>query len=325
METDEGKEKCSFIKDYLSEVWGLSELCERYGISRPTGYRWIERYQQKGKVGLENRSHAHKQVAGRTGAVVERRLVALRKRYGWGAKKLLWIMEREGKWGELPAVSTANSILDRHGLVRRNRRQRRWEHPATAAVCSERPNQVWPADFKGQFRTGDHRYCWPLTVTDHFSRKLLMCKGLPSTDGDAVRAAFGQDLGYQEKDRMTQVRRIQNIARMLSDQGLVVLASVLYSHPELHTWNRTHIRDYFEVYLDASLALVRRRDSKKLYSGAERGQTKDVVGVDIPWHVPAAPDLVIDADQAPPPALLARQVVAAIPWLASLCKQETHG
>lgn len=144
-------------------------------------------------------------------------------------------------------------------------------------------------------------------------------------DGDVIRAAFAHDLGYKENDRMTHVRRIQNIARMLSDQGLVVLASVLYSHPELLTWNRSHIREYFEVYLDASLELVRGRDAKKLYAGADRGEVSDVVGVDIPWHVPAAPDLVIDADAAPPPAALALQVVAAIPRLAQLYQQAVHG
>jgi len=86
-----------------------------------------------------------------------------------------------------PARSTLHALLERHGLVRQQRRQRRWTHPGAAPVHTEAPNQVWPADFKGQFKTGDGRYCYPLTITDHFSRTLLACRGLSS-----VRTAYTQ-------------------------------------------------------------------------------------------------------------------------------------
>lgn len=137
-------------------------------------------------------------------------------------------------------------------------------------------------------------------------------------DGDAIRVAFGDDLGYSEEDRKIQVRRLQNLARILADQGLVVLVAVLYSHPELSAWNRQHIREYFEIFLDASIDFVRKRDVKGLYTRAAQGEVADVVGVDIPWHAPTSPDLVIAAETAPPPEALARRVIAAIPRLAQL-------
>jgi len=83
-----------------------------------------------------------------------------------------------------------NAILDRHGKLRRHRRRRRWEHPGAIPLETGRPNQVWPADFKGQFKTRDGRYCYPLTVTDHYSRALLACRGLRSVKGRAAKPVF---------------------------------------------------------------------------------------------------------------------------------------
>lgn len=138
------------------------------------------------------------------------------------------------------------------------------------------------------------------------------CPELVLLDGDAVRAAFGHDLGHRESDRHKQIRRIQGIARLLSDQGLVVLVSALYSHPDLLAWNRANLAGYFEVYLRAPLDFLRRRDGKGLYSGAERGEVRDVVGVDIPWHEPAHADLVLDASRPADPKVWARRVAAAL-------------
>lgn len=137
-------------------------------------------------------------------------------------------------------------------------------------------------------------------------------------DGDVMRATFGDDLGYQETDRVVQVKRMQGLAKNLSEQGLVVIVAVLYAHPDLLRWNRSHMAEYFEVYLDASLETVRQRDGKALYARAINGQEKNVVGIDIPWHAPKSPDLVINADIAEKPELLASRVAAAVPRLARL-------
>lgn len=140
-------------------------------------------------------------------------------------------------------------------------------------------------------------------------------------DGDEIRAAFGGDLGFKEADRFRQIQRIQRIARMLADQGLDVLVAALYTHPELLAWNRANLPGYFEVYLKAEIDFVTGRDTKGLYARARRGEISDVVGVDIPWHAPACPDLVIDAATAPPPEALARQVLEALPAMLPAAKR----
>jgi putative transposase len=89
-----------------------------------------------------------------------------------------------------PARSTINDILDRHGLLQKQRRRQPWGHPGRMAIATTAPNDVWPADFKGQFRTGDGHYCYPLTVTDHFSRRVLACQGLSAITVADARAVF---------------------------------------------------------------------------------------------------------------------------------------
>jgi adenylylsulfate kinase len=139
-------------------------------------------------------------------------------------------------------------------------------------------------------------------------------------DGDAVRDAFGNDLGYTEDDRKRQVSRVQRLARLLSSQGLVVMVALVYSHAELMEWNRANISDYFEVLVDAPIDFVADRDSKGLYGRARRGETSNVVGVDIPWHKPSRPDLVIDATMQTNPEDLAASIARAVPVLAEQWK-----
>jgi adenylylsulfate kinase-like enzyme len=132
-------------------------------------------------------------------------------------------------------------------------------------------------------------------------------------DGDVIRTAFGSGLGFAEDDRKIQIQRIQSIAKVLSDQDTVVLIGALYAHPELLDWNRKNFPSYFEVYVKASMALLKERDSKGLYYS----NTPNVVGVDIPWREPASPDMVIVAEESLAPDILARQVARAIPRLAA--------
>lgn len=144
--------------------------------------------------------------------------------------------------------------------------------------------------------------------------------GLPELvvlDGDVVRAAFGHNLGHKEADRVLQVQRLQAIARVLSEQGLVVIVGVLYNNAELLAWNRAELQDYFEVYLRASLENVQSRDPKGLYSKRASGELTDVVGIDIPWYEPADPDLVLDMDDPETPDEFARRIAKAVPRLAA--------
>ena len=111
-------------------------------------------------------------------------------------------------------------------------------------------------------------------------------------DGDAVRAAFGQRLGYDITARRTQIGRLQSLALFLSRQGCLVVVSALYSDHDLLAWNRAHLPNYTEVYLRASLGLLRQRNSKGLYESG----VQNVVGVDIAWHAPKNADLIFDCD-----------------------------
>jgi len=143
-------------------------------------------------------------------------------------------------------------------------------------------------------------------------------------DGDEIRAAFGNDLGYAESERKKQIGRIQRMAKMLADQGLVVLVAALYSHPDLLAWNRANLPRYFEVYLRADVDFLATRDPKGLYRKSQRGEISDVVGVDIPWHAPQRADLVIDAAAQTPPDRLAFDVVRAIPDMTGMLRSEAR-
>ncbi len=190
MHTNPTKQRQQFYRDYASGQWSMSELCGRYQISRPTGYKWIDRLEQDGLQAAEDRSRASVRHPNRTPEPIERAILALRAEYGWGAVKLRQILARRHPDWAIPALSTVNLLLDREGLLRKKRRTRRWPHPGTVRLGSEGPNRIWPADFKGQFKTQDGIYCYPLTVTDYYSRMLLLCKGLRSIRTEGVKPAF---------------------------------------------------------------------------------------------------------------------------------------
>jgi putative transposase len=190
METNVVDERVRFARDFASGHWSMSELCARFGITRPTGYKWVARHGAGGDAALEDRSRAPHHSPRRTGAEVEALLLAARKEYGWGAKKLLKVLSTRQPALAWPARSTVNALLNRHGLLWKNRRRPHWTHPGAAPVQTDRPNQVWPADFKGQFKTRDGYYCYPLTVTDHYSRTLLVCHGLRSVKTRLAQPVF---------------------------------------------------------------------------------------------------------------------------------------
>lgn len=136
-------------------------------------------------------------------------------------------------------------------------------------------------------------------------------------DGDAIRESISTDLGFSEDDRIRQIGRVQRLARLLSAQNLVVLVAVVYANPELLAWNRANIPEYVEVLIDVPLEIVRLRDPKGLYARHARGETTNVVGVDIPWHRPQTADLIIDIATCPTAAHSANAIVRSVPRLAS--------
>lgn len=184
-------ERLKFIADYARGEWDLAELCRRYEVSRKTGYKWLARYAAEGGAGLLDRSRRPRACPHRTKPEIEDALVELRQLHPtWGAKKLLRVLSQREPYWVLPSRSTCCDLLLRHGLVTHRRRRRPLVHPGPPLSGMREPNAVWTADFKGQFRTGDGQYCYPLTVVDGYSRFLLGCQALRSTRVELARPVF---------------------------------------------------------------------------------------------------------------------------------------
>lgn len=196
-------ERRLFVESYLSGVFTMSELCRSAGVSRPTGYLWVERYQRNGEAGLGDRSHAVRRCPHRTPVGVVDQLIALRQSHPfWGPRKLRAVAQRRWPGVAWPSRSTIAELLKREGLSAARRPPRRQsERAGTTARTPAHPNALWTFDFKGQFLTGDHRYCYPLTTTDLASRQLLQCVALPDTRAAAVERhsdALMRELGLPE-------------------------------------------------------------------------------------------------------------------------------
>lgn len=184
-------EKMGFVRDFKAGVLTLSELADQYGISRKTAYKWLDRFKDEGEAGLTERPHAPHDIPNRTPPDLERLIVDLRRQHRtWGPKKLLAFLEKHPRAAFLPSRSTVAEILKRHDLVPTKVRRRREGHPGRPVTVPTGPNEIWGADFKGQFRTRDGVYCYPFTVSDLFSRFLICCDGYLSTNTAGVKESL---------------------------------------------------------------------------------------------------------------------------------------
>lgn len=169
----------------------MTELCREFGISRKTGHKIWNRFRARGAKGLEDESRAPKTILHRTPESIQTVVIAFRKQHPtWGPKKIKVSLEKAHPGVSFPAPSTIGDILKRAGLVGRRARRRGVPRYPDHLVESTESNDVWCADFKGEFRLGNHRYCYPLTLADHFSRLGLACESLESTKGEGVRPVF---------------------------------------------------------------------------------------------------------------------------------------
>lgn len=172
-ETDPMIERTPCIAAYLNHVYSMTELCERFGLRRNTGYTWVRRYPEQGPAGLQEQSRAPPRSPHRMSEAVEAVLLeAKRAHLHWGPRQILPDLARRRPDLALPAPSTAGARVQRAGLGQARTRRRRHRHPGAIPLQAETPNAGWTADFKGQFRTGDGRSCYPLTVADAYSRFL---------------------------------------------------------------------------------------------------------------------------------------------------------
>jgi transposase InsO family protein len=186
-------QKTQFLSEYLRASLSFSELCRRYAISRKTGYKWIERYETDPGAGLRDRSRRPHHHPRQTPEPIRAAIIRARRQHpSWGAKKLLKVLRRADPDLAWPSRWTVSDLLAREGLVRQRVRRRRPSHPGAPTTVASAPNQLWCVDYKGQFKTRDGRYCYPLTVTDAFSRYLIGCRALPSTESAPTQEAFLQ-------------------------------------------------------------------------------------------------------------------------------------
>ena len=219
-------QKTQFVSEYLRDSLSFTELCQRYHISRKTGYKWIARYEAEGPAGLVDRSRRPHSSPEQTHELVRLAIIEARRRHpSWGAKKLLKLLERKDPHPHWPSRWTVCEILKREGLVREKTRRRKVGHPGKPSSIITAPNQLWCVDFKGQFKTRDGRYCYPLTVTDRYSRYLLGCQGLLSTETRGAKEVF-KDL----------FKKYGLPAATRSDNGTPFASTALGRLSELSVW-----------------------------------------------------------------------------------------
>jgi len=160
----------------------MAVLCREFAVSRKTGYKIYSRYRDCGLQGLTDRSRRPYRQANRLPFQIESLIVQVKKEHpSWGAPKIREKIKRRNLGVALPAISTVHAVLDRHGLVTRGRRRHFYKAEGTGLSRPDQPNDLWCADYKGEFMLADHRYCYPLTLTDFASRYLLCCDALETT------------------------------------------------------------------------------------------------------------------------------------------------
>jgi putative transposase len=219
-------QKVQFIADASKKRFSFTELCERYEISRKTGYKWVERYMDEGPGALEDLPRKPHRSPNETDPEIVAVLLELRRKFpAWGGKKILKIVHGRHPLWDLPCRATVQDILKRNGMVPIRRWHRRIGHPGKPTSSILAPNDVWSADFKGQFKTGDGVYCFPLTVTDNFSRYLLGCQGLHSTAISSAKSVFIRL--FEEYGLPTRIR---------TDNGVPFATNTLARLSSLSAW-----------------------------------------------------------------------------------------
>lgn len=206
----------------LKDGESMASLCREFGISRKTGYKIYERYEECGLEGLTDRARRPHRYANQLPEQVEAAIVAAkREKPSWGARKIRErLLRRLPSEVKVPARSTIHAILDRHGLVTRARRSRTHTE-GTSLSAGLTPNSLWCTDYKGEFKLGNQRYCYPLTVTDHASRFLLLCEAMESNQEQFAFTAF--ERLFKERG-LPQAIRSDNGVPFASPNGLFNLS-----------------------------------------------------------------------------------------------------
>jgi transposase InsO family protein len=242
------EQRARFVLEALRGHFTMSELCYRYGVSRKTGYKWIERYHHQGTPGCNDRPRAPRSHPNATDPKIEARIVTLRRKNpGWGPRTLHGYLMDHHPNTDWPCPSTIGEILKRHELIRKHRRRAPRGTWRPARTLADQPNRVWTADFKGQFRLGNGTLCYPLTILDAYSRFLLVCRGLKGTALVPARRAF--EAAFREYG-LPQVIRTDNGVPFCAPGSILGLST-------LSVW-----------FLKLGIALERSRPGKPQDNGA---------------------------------------------------------
>jgi transposase InsO family protein len=226
-------ERMKFVARLL-EGERMSDVCKDFGISRKTGYKIYSRFQEDGMPGLADQSRSARSRPNQTEKAVERAIIHAREEHPtWGAPKIKSYLQKRIPDRVVPARSTIHSILERHSLVKKRRpRSAAYLSKGTDLIKPGAPNSLWCADFKGQFKLGNSNLCYPLTVTDQFSRYLLACEALEDTKEDAAIEVFN-----------SLFREYGIPAAIRSDNGVPFASASLFGLSRLSVyWLRLGIR-----------------------------------------------------------------------------------
>lgn len=188
-ETEPMNEKLKFISAFLDNKDAtFQELCKRFNISCKTGYKYVNRYGREGIEGLKERSRAPHSHPNQIPEFIEQSILELKDKHpSWGSKKLMnWLLQEKSElsW---PSRSTIDELLKKYNLVRPARRKRRVAPYTNPFVLCINPNDSWSIDYKGQFSLGNKQLCYPLTITDNFSRYVFAIEGNPQISGIQVK------------------------------------------------------------------------------------------------------------------------------------------
>ena len=185
------EQKMLFIKMWESGDYYMSSLCAHFGISRTTGHKLVKQYKQEGESCLMNSSKAPCSIPHKTSPKIEKAIVKIRKKYpDWGARKIKTLLESKIKKNKIPSETTINAILKRNQLVKPRRRRSPKDEKHYPKFDPAMPNEIWSADYKGKFKIGNKRYCYPLTICDSNRRLILDIKCHYHPNYEAVKQAY---------------------------------------------------------------------------------------------------------------------------------------
>jgi len=265
-----------FVVAFQSGEWTMTELCRQYGITRPTGYALIERFQQEGMGGLQDRSRAPLRHPNQMLAEIEEQILELRRaRPSWGPKKLQAYLKQKKPGPRWPAQSTIGELLQREGLNVARRKRRKTPPYTQPFVSIEGPNQAWCMDFKGWFRTRDGERIDPFTLSDAHSRYLLRCQAVDKSNTERVRGVleasfreYGMPLAIRSDNGAPFASRaVAGLSRLsvyLMKLGIVP-ERIAAGHPEQ---NGRHERMHRTLQAEtASPPAANRRAQQKVFDG----------------------------------------------------------